>query len=92
LNAAGEAQTAANRGQLVVVAYRNHHDDKPGHIAIVRPSERASSSYATMDRKSRKPAGTTIATPICASDLATTRLRSSGVKRVSTRTPSLWPK
>ena len=41
LNDAGEAQAAANRGQLVLVAYRNHHDDKPGHIAIVRPSEKS---------------------------------------------------
>ncbi len=32
------AQAAANRGQFVVVVYRNHRDDKPGHIAIVRPS------------------------------------------------------
>jgi hypothetical protein len=33
-----EAQRAANRGFLVVAAYKNHHSDKPGHIAIVRPS------------------------------------------------------
>jgi hypothetical protein len=31
------AQAAANHGQFVVVVYRNHRDDKPGHIAIVRP-------------------------------------------------------
>lgn len=30
------AQHYANRGYLVVATYRNHHDDKPGHIAIVR--------------------------------------------------------
>lgn len=36
-----EAQHAANRGELVVATYRNHHDDKPGHIAIVRPSGRS---------------------------------------------------
>jgi len=35
---AEEAQRLANRGVLVVAAYRNRHDDKPGHIAIVRPS------------------------------------------------------
>jgi hypothetical protein len=35
---AEEAQNRANRGDLVVAAYKNHHDDKPGHIAIVRPS------------------------------------------------------
>lgn len=33
-----EAQRAANRGFLVVAAYKNHSSDKPGHIAIVRPS------------------------------------------------------
>ena len=36
-----EAQRAANRGELVVAAYKNHHDDKPGHIAIVRPQDRS---------------------------------------------------
>ena len=35
------AQEAANRGQLVVATYKNHHDDKPGHIAIVRPSDKS---------------------------------------------------
>jgi len=38
LSDAVEAQAYANRGWLVVAAYKNHHDDKPGHIAIVRPS------------------------------------------------------
>jgi hypothetical protein len=32
------AQDLANRGMLVVASYRSHRDDKPGHIAIVRPS------------------------------------------------------
>jgi hypothetical protein len=32
------AQRYANQGWFVVATYRNHHDDKPGHIAIVRPS------------------------------------------------------
>jgi hypothetical protein len=36
-----DAQAAANRGELVVAAYRNRHDDKPGHIAFVRPSEKS---------------------------------------------------
>ena len=36
-----QAQRYANRGSLVVAAYRNHHDDKPGHIAIVRPSDKS---------------------------------------------------
>ena len=35
---AEQAQQLANHGTLVVATYRNHHDDKPGHIAIVRPS------------------------------------------------------
>ena len=34
------AQAEANRGRLVVATYRNHHDDKPGHIAIIRPSDK----------------------------------------------------
>ena len=33
-----QAQSYANRGYLVVATYRNHSDNKPGHIAIVRPS------------------------------------------------------
>lgn len=36
-----EAQRAANQGRLVVAVYKNHMDDKPGHIAIVRPSEKS---------------------------------------------------
>ena len=39
---AEHAQRLANRGMLVVATYRNHHDDKPGHIAIVRPSAKSS--------------------------------------------------
>ena len=35
------AQESANRGYLVVATYRNHLDDKPGHIAIIRPSARS---------------------------------------------------
>jgi hypothetical protein len=35
-----QAQSYANRGWLVLVAYRNHHADQPGHIAIVRPSDK----------------------------------------------------
>lgn len=37
---AAAAQSAANRGLLVVASYRNHRDDKPGHIAIVRPGSK----------------------------------------------------
>jgi hypothetical protein len=38
------AQEAANRGNFVVATYRNHHDDKPGHIAIIRPSDKSESA------------------------------------------------
>ncbi len=36
-----QAQAAANAGVLVVAVYRNHHDGRPGHIAIVRPSDKS---------------------------------------------------
>jgi hypothetical protein len=36
-----QAQQSANRGDLVVATYRNHRDNKPGHIAIVRPNEKS---------------------------------------------------
>jgi hypothetical protein len=35
------AQAAANQGALVVATYRNHRDEKPGHIAIVRPDAKS---------------------------------------------------
>jgi hypothetical protein len=35
-----DAVNRANLGDLVVAVYRNHHDDKPGHIAIVRPDDK----------------------------------------------------
>ena len=41
---AEEAQDLANHGWLVVAAYRAHKSSQPGHIAIVRPSERSRSS------------------------------------------------
>jgi hypothetical protein len=40
------AQAAANRGMLVVASYRNHHDDRPGHIAIVRPGSKTPEQIA----------------------------------------------
>lgn len=40
VNDAVAAQRYANEGWFVVATYKNHHDDKPGHIAIVRPSEK----------------------------------------------------
>ncbi len=41
LASALDAQNAANDGWLVVASYHNRHEDKPGHIAIVRPQERS---------------------------------------------------
>lgn len=41
-----EAERAANLGQLVVATYHNHHDNKPGHIAIVRPSGKSDEMIA----------------------------------------------
>jgi hypothetical protein len=38
LDSGVDAQRYANQGWFVVASYRNIHDDKPGHIAIVRPS------------------------------------------------------
>jgi hypothetical protein len=38
---AKEAQHLANQGVLVVAAYKNHKDDKPGHIAVVRPDAKS---------------------------------------------------
>jgi hypothetical protein len=43
---ATEAQAAANRGLLVVASYHNHHDDGPGHIAIVRPGNKTPEQVA----------------------------------------------
>jgi hypothetical protein len=38
---AGEAQRRANQGDLVVAVFREANSEKSGHIAIVRPSEKA---------------------------------------------------
>lgn len=46
LNGPVEAQDAANRGWLVVASYHNHRDDKPGHIAIVRPGAKTAAEVA----------------------------------------------
>jgi hypothetical protein len=40
LRDAVEAQRYANQGWFVVATYKHHHEDKPGHIAIVRPSDK----------------------------------------------------
>jgi hypothetical protein len=36
-----EAQSLANQGLLVLVAFANPDGEKPGHVAIVRPSEKS---------------------------------------------------
>ncbi|MEI2806742.1 MAG: hypothetical protein V9G18_22250 [Albidovulum sp.] len=41
LDGGHQAQEYANRRYLVVAAYRSHRDDKPGHVAIVRPGARS---------------------------------------------------
>jgi hypothetical protein len=41
-----EAEDDANKGDLVVASYHNHHDNKPGHIAIVRPSSKSPEAIA----------------------------------------------
>jgi len=38
---AAAAQASANRGLLVLAAYKSHKSDKPGHIAIVRPGTKS---------------------------------------------------
>ena len=58
-----EAQNDANRGMLVVASYHNHHDDKPGHIAIIRASNKAPKLIAE-DGPDVIQAGTTNATSI----------------------------
>ncbi|MDE3176185.1 MAG: hypothetical protein KGM15_08800 [Pseudomonadota bacterium] len=40
------AQAAANAGDLVVATYESHRDDKPGHIAIVKPAARDDAALA----------------------------------------------
>jgi hypothetical protein len=44
LHDADAAQNAANLGYFVVATYKNRHEQKPGHIAIVRPSEKSERS------------------------------------------------
>jgi hypothetical protein len=41
LNGPLEAQSVANAGALVVASYHSHRDNKPGHIAIVRPGDKS---------------------------------------------------
>ncbi|MFA5958527.1 hypothetical protein [Hyphomicrobium sp.] len=46
LKDAQTAEDAANKGELVVASYHNHHENKPGHIAIVRPSTKSAEAIA----------------------------------------------
>jgi len=41
------AQRAANRGDLVVASYKNADEKRPGHIAIVRPTDRSRDDILT---------------------------------------------
>ena len=41
-----EAQRYANQGWFVLATYKNHRGDLPGHIAIVRPSEKDARTIA----------------------------------------------
>lgn len=41
-----EAQNLANMGMLVVASYHNHRENKPGHIAVVRPSDKTEEDVA----------------------------------------------
>jgi len=41
-----QAQSYANQGWFVLAAYKNHRNDLPGHIAIVRPSEKDARTLA----------------------------------------------
>jgi len=47
LRDAAEAQAQANHGLFVVAAYKNRRDDKPGHIAIVRPGTKNPAALAS---------------------------------------------
>jgi len=64
---AQEAQDEANRGMLVVAGYHNHRDDKPGHIAIVRASDKSPAMVA-QEGPDVIQAGTTNATSISLRD------------------------
>lgn len=44
INNMQEAQDLANQGYLVLASYKSHNPLKPGHIAVLRPFEKDSSS------------------------------------------------
>jgi hypothetical protein len=53
-----DAQSAANHGDFVVATYKNHHDDKPGHIAIVRPSDKSAATIRSEGPEITQAGGT----------------------------------
>jgi hypothetical protein len=70
LTSSEQAQADANRGGLVVAVYRNHHDDKPGHIAIVRPNEKSASAIADEGPQVTQAGGTNYASTSLAQGFA----------------------
>jgi hypothetical protein len=52
------AQAAANEGRFVVATYRNHNDDKPGHIAIIRPSDKGDAAIRSEGPQIEQAGGT----------------------------------
>jgi hypothetical protein len=70
LTSSEQAQADANRGDLVVAVYRNHHDDKPGHIAIVRPNEKSASAIADEGPQVTQAGGTNYASTSLAQGFA----------------------
>jgi len=53
-----EAQRAANQGLFVLAAYRNHNDEKPGHIANVRPSDKSDAAIESEGPQITQAGGT----------------------------------
>ncbi|MFO1519053.1 MAG: hypothetical protein U1F57_05255 [bacterium] len=73
-----EAQKYANQGYLVVASYKNHHDDKPGHIAIVRPSDKSVSDIKKEGPEITQAGGT--------------NYRSTSLKQGFSGHPAAWDK
>lgn len=73
-----QAQSFANHGAFVVAVYRNHHDDRPGHIAIIRPSQKNFNSI-TQEGPQITQAGAT-------------NYQSTSLKRGFTSHPAAWNK
>ena len=81
------AQQAANRGFLVVAAYKNHDDDRPGHIADRdgRLTAAATRSSPTV-RRSSWPASTTTKPPRQSTASPTTRQPSRATRSATIST------